>query len=204
MEQRQHQRPLPDTEVILTASLAGLLLHCLRATGGRERGGVLLGRRSATVVWVTMAVFPPQLVQTPVACSFDDGCIEVLNAAKAGLDSTLTEQMGTIVGWVHSHPGIGPFLSSTDVSTFSSWRQLDPRAIAVVADPYLMGGVRDQIRWWPSPGRGHAIVLDQSEQEWPTIDQVAQVAKAIYHSADRDTRWDIVASGTLMTITVPR
>jgi proteasome lid subunit RPN8/RPN11 len=194
----------PGADIVFPASMADLLLYCLRAAGRHERGGVLLGRRDAEVTRVTMAVFPPQLVATPVACSFDVSCIEVLNAAKAGLDAALTAQMGTIVGWVHSHPGIGPFLSMTDAETLSSWRQLDPRAVAVVADPYLMGGFRDRIRWWHGPGRGHDIMLDPSEEGWLTIDQVAQTAAAITSSAGRNSRWDIVTAGTLMAIRVPR
>lgn len=212
MGQRQQQAGAPEprqdrapgTDVVLPASLADLLLDCLRGAGRRERGGVLFGRRDAEVTRVTMAVFPPQLIETPIACSFDVDSIEVLNAAKAGLDGALTAQMGTIVGWVHSHPGIGPFLSVTDADTLSSWRQLDPRAVAVVADPYAMGGIRDRIRWWQEPGRGRGVMLDPSREGWPTIAQVAQVAKAIHSSAGRDSRWDIVAAGTLMTIMVSR
>ena len=195
---------VPHAEVVLPADLAGLLLHCLRAAGRHERGGILLGRRDEEVTRVTMAVFPPQLMNNPVACSFDPSSIEVVNAAKAGLGDALTEQMGTIVGWVHSHPGIGPFLSVTDADTLSSWRQLDPRAIAVVADPYLTGGIFDRIRWWQAPGRGHDVMLDQSEEGWLTIAEVAQIAEALNSSASRDSRWDIVTPRALMTIRVTR
>jgi proteasome lid subunit RPN8/RPN11 len=194
----------PAADVVLPADLAGLLLHCLRSAGRHERGGILLGRRDAQVTRVTMAVFPPQLMNNPVACSFDPSSIEVVNAAKSGLGAALTGQMGTIVGWVHSHPGIGPFLSATDAQTLSSWRHLDPSAIAVVADPYITGGIFDQIRWWQSPGRGHDVMLDQSEEGWLTIAQVAQIAEAINGSASRDSRWDIVTPRALMTIRVTR
>ncbi|KAI8620586.1 JAB1/Mov34/MPN/PAD-1 ubiquitin protease-domain-containing protein [Chytriomyces sp. MP71] len=40
-----------------------------------------------------------------------------------------------VVGWYHSHPGFGCWLSSTDVNTQNSFEQLNPRAIAVVVDP---------------------------------------------------------------------
>ncbi|KAJ3347528.1 multicatalytic endopeptidase [Entophlyctis luteolus] len=40
-----------------------------------------------------------------------------------------------VVGWYHSHPGFGCWLSSTDVNTQASFEQLNPRAIAVVVDP---------------------------------------------------------------------
>ncbi|KAI5169836.1 26S proteasome regulatory subunit N11 [Pancytospora epiphaga] len=41
----------------------------------------------------------------------------------------------TVVGWYHSHPGFGCWLSSTDVSTQSSFEQLCKRTVAVVIDP---------------------------------------------------------------------
>lgn len=41
----------------------------------------------------------------------------------------------TVVGWYHSHPGFGCWLSSVDVNTQQSFEQLDSRAVAVVVDP---------------------------------------------------------------------
>ncbi len=40
-----------------------------------------------------------------------------------------------IVGWIHTHPGLGLFLSSTDVRTQALYQRLDPRSIAIVCDP---------------------------------------------------------------------
>jgi len=40
-----------------------------------------------------------------------------------------------VVGWYHSHPGFGCWLSSTDIQTQSSFEALNPRAVAVVVDP---------------------------------------------------------------------
>ncbi|TPX45624.1 hypothetical protein SeMB42_g01691 [Synchytrium endobioticum] len=40
-----------------------------------------------------------------------------------------------VVGWYHSHPGFGCWLSSVDVQTQQSFEQLHPRAVAVVVDP---------------------------------------------------------------------
>jgi 26S proteasome regulatory subunit N11 len=39
------------------------------------------------------------------------------------------------VGWYHSHPGFGCWLSSVDINTQQSFEQLTPRAVAVVVDP---------------------------------------------------------------------
>merc|ERR1711976_33799 len=46
-----------------------------------------------------------------------------------------TNRKETVVGWYHSHPGFGPWLSSVDVNTQQSFEQLNARAVAVVVDP---------------------------------------------------------------------
>ena len=40
-----------------------------------------------------------------------------------------------VVGWYHSHPGFGPWLSGVDVQTQQSFEALNKRAVAVVVDP---------------------------------------------------------------------
>ncbi|KAI5781769.1 JAB1/Mov34/MPN/PAD-1 ubiquitin protease-domain-containing protein [Peziza echinospora] len=40
-----------------------------------------------------------------------------------------------VVGWYHSHPGFGCWLSSVDINTQQSFEQLTARTVAVVIDP---------------------------------------------------------------------
>lgn len=49
------------------------------------------------------------------------------------LKQTGRDQM--VVGWYHSHPGFGCWLSSVDINTQQSFEQLNQRAVAVVVDP---------------------------------------------------------------------
>ena len=46
-----------------------------------------------------------------------------------------TGRSETVVGWYHSHPGFGCWLSSVDINTQQSFEQLNQRAVAVVIDP---------------------------------------------------------------------
>uniref|UniRef100_A0A0K0D9S0 MPN domain-containing protein n=1 Tax=Angiostrongylus cantonensis TaxID=6313 RepID=A0A0K0D9S0_ANGCA len=46
-----------------------------------------------------------------------------------------TGRVEMVVGWYHSHPGFGCWLSSVDVSTQQSFEALHPRAVALVVDP---------------------------------------------------------------------
>lgn len=188
------------SEVVIPADLAGALLSYLAETGGNERGGVLLGHRDEATTWVSMAIFPPQLERNRIACSFDVGGLNVIHTAKDLLDEGLTVRIGTIVGWVHSHPGHGLFLSRTDEETLSAWRQLDPKAVAVVADPYLRGHMRERIAWWRFPGRGRYVSFQQWRGAILTIRQVTLIAEALDRSAEPNSRWDIVTARTLLRI----
>ena len=46
-----------------------------------------------------------------------------------------TGRSETVVGWYHSHPGFGCWLSGVDVNTAKSFEQLNQRSVAVVVDP---------------------------------------------------------------------
>lgn len=50
-----------------------------------------------------------------------------------------------VVGWYHSHPGYGCWLSGTDLNTQRSFEKSSPRCIAVVIDPVqsVKGKVRE-------------------------------------------------------------
>ena len=45
------------------------------------------------------------------------------------------EKYDIIVGWYHSHPGFGCWLSGVDINTQKSFEQLNRRSIALVLDP---------------------------------------------------------------------
>ena len=49
------------------------------------------------------------------------------------LKQTGREEM--VVGWYHSHPGFGCWLSGVDINTQQSFEQLNPRLVSVVIDP---------------------------------------------------------------------
>ncbi len=45
------------------------------------------------------------------------------------------EQGEVIVGWAHTHPGLGLFLSGTDIQTQRLYQKMHPKAFALVLDP---------------------------------------------------------------------
>ena len=93
--------------------VAGLLI-------GREKGEELLvtdaatGRQTGSLEHVTL----DELVMARLT--------ELLHSSGAGL---------YIVGWYHSHPGIGVFMSAIDCATQLNYQRLYPNSVALVIDP---------------------------------------------------------------------
>ena len=69
------------------------------------------------------------------------------------LSSKLFAAVGSrqvVVGWLHSHPGLGCFLSHTDIAT--QQRYFDhPQSIAAVVDPIFSGGAKKRAYRLDSP-----------------------------------------------------
>eukprot|EP00775_Hariotina_reticulata_P006925 gene6925-7143_t len=65
-----------------------------------------------------------------------------------------------VVGWYHSHPGFGCWLSGVDINTQQSFEALNQRAVAVVVDPVqsVKGKVVIDAFRLISPARGAAAV----------------------------------------------
>ena len=104
-------------------------------------GGLLIGHIDAkgnnTVV---CGFFPRQDEASSGYCEFHGSFTAIASAAcdyaneKAGGDHTPDLR---VIGWIHTHPDIGIFLSGIDINTFRSLRQVsfEQRCVAVVVDP---------------------------------------------------------------------
>ncbi|MFX1512683.1 MAG: Mov34/MPN/PAD-1 family protein [Promethearchaeota archaeon] len=102
-----------------------------------ESGGMLIGWRDDTSTYVTAVFFPPQQEETGFFCKFSGR--ELARCRTALIEATPLPELYTlnIVGWVHTHPRLKTFMSTTDHDTFSDWTKMDQSAVAVVIDPYL-------------------------------------------------------------------
>jgi len=134
------------------------LAHARRgASSQQETMGLLVGRfcksRGRNWVQVEGYVTAPNTA-SPVSVRFSE-------TSFGELSSQLFAAVGAnqvVVGWLHSHPGLGCFLSGTDVST--QQRYFDhPQAIAAVVDPLSAGGEKKRIYRLDSPqsARYHEI-----------------------------------------------
>ncbi|KAJ2781928.1 multicatalytic endopeptidase [Coemansia javaensis] len=64
--------------------------------------------------------------------------VEAIDEAYQAAMMEMLKQTGrseSVVGWYHSHPGFGCWLSSVDIGTQQAFERLNNRAVAVVVDP---------------------------------------------------------------------
>lgn len=133
------------------------LLTALRSVSGStdERGGLLLGRAwqhggsAAALVTVRAAVPGPDHEASAISLRLDT---TVWDAARAQLAPD--EQ---VVGWYHSHPGIGAFFSATDRSTQAAFFR-EPYSLGWVIDP-----LQTQQAWYAG---AEALPLALTDVTW--------------------------------------
>jgi len=120
------------SEVIQISSLALLkMLKHGRAGVPMEVMGLMLGRFIDDYTVRVIDVFAMPQSGTGVSVEavdpvFQTNMLEMLK---------MTGRPEIVVGWYHSHPGFGCWLSGVDVNTQQSFESLNKRAVAVVVDP---------------------------------------------------------------------
>jgi 26S proteasome regulatory subunit N11 len=125
--------PLPDaaeTVHVSSLSLLKMLKHG-RAGVPMEVMGLMLGQFVDDYTIHCVDVFAMPQSGTTVSVEAVDYAFQT--SMMAMLQQTGRSEM--VVGWYHSHPGFGCWLSSTDINTQSSFESLHPRAVALVVDP---------------------------------------------------------------------
>ena len=125
--------PQMDTsEQIYISSLALLkMLKHGRAGVHLEVMGLMLGEFVDEYTVKVVDVFAMPQSGTGVSVEAVDPVFQ-----KTMLDMlTQTGRPEMVVGWYHSHPGFGCWLSGVDINTQQSFEQLTSRAVAVVVDP---------------------------------------------------------------------
>jgi len=125
--------PVPDTaEHIYISSLALLkMLKHGRAGVPMEVMGLMLGEFVDDYTVTVVDVFAMPQSGTGVS-------VEAVDPVFQAKMLDMLKQTGRpemVVGWYHSHPGFGCWLSGVDMNTQQSFEQLSERAVAVVIDP---------------------------------------------------------------------
>ena len=126
---------------ILQTAHTDLVEH-LKADTRVEHGGILFGNayqdsEYGIYVEITAAVAAPATMGTGAYLEFTaESWLGIMDYAKAAHPDT------NIVGWYHSHPNIGVFMSGTDMRTQQAFFY-HPWCLSIVCDP-----VRNQIGYF--------------------------------------------------------
>nr|AAW24515.1 SJCHGC06520 protein [Schistosoma japonicum] len=125
--------PVPDTaEQVYISSLALLkMLKHGRAGVPMEVMGLMLGEFVDDYTVTVVDVFAMPQSGTGVS-------VEAVDPVFQAKMLDMLKQTGRpemVVGWYHSHPGFGCWLSGVDMNTQQSFEALSDRAVAVVVDP---------------------------------------------------------------------
>lgn len=109
--------------------------------GHMEMGGLLIGHvdedgRNVCAV----GIFPEQIEETPSYCEFNGKWMAMCAAAADYANSQKGSEDAPnlrVIGWIHTHPGLGLFLSGIDIKTYEDNLNMtnDGRFVAVVVDP---------------------------------------------------------------------
>ena len=125
---------LPYTPVyILQSALTTLKTH-LEVNKTVEQGGILFGQayndsQHGIYVEITAAVAAPATIGTGAHLEFtSDSWQGIMDYAKS------THPEANIVGWYHSHPNIGVFMSGTDMRTQRAFFY-HPWCVSIIYDP---------------------------------------------------------------------
>ncbi|KAJ2723404.1 multicatalytic endopeptidase [Coemansia sp. Benny D115] len=124
---------IPDnSETIHISSLALLkMLKHGRAGVPMEVMGLMLGKFVDDYTVQVADVFAMPQAGTGVS-------VEAIDEAYQAAMMEMLKQTGRdeyVVGWYHSHPGFGCWLSSVDINTQQAFERLNSRSVAVVIDP---------------------------------------------------------------------
>lgn len=125
--------PSPDTSETISISALALLKMMKHGRAGipLEVMGLMLGEFVDEYNIKVVDVFAMPQSGTGATVEAVDPVFqtEMMDILKA------TGRHETVVGWYHSHPGFGCWLSSVDISTQSHFEKICKRAVAVVIDP---------------------------------------------------------------------
>ena len=104
--------------------------------GASEWGGVCIGYQEDKVFHVLWSSFPPESAKSDSWWWFRKEIFPLVTSNIHKLTSDKKELFKYRPGvWIHTHPGLGVFLSGTDFSSFKYLTSLSPDYLAIVVDP---------------------------------------------------------------------
>ncbi|MCE7742072.1 MAG: hypothetical protein GOP50_06405 [Candidatus Heimdallarchaeota archaeon] len=129
-----------NQEIIISAYVLAKILAVDSLDHSKESAGLLLGYvddDGETLVITDFDTGKQQQTSTYVVMD-DEALVQIAT------DLLKRDKKETIVGWAHTHPSYGCFLSGTDKSTQRTYQSLFSKAVALVVDPSKYYNSSDQ------------------------------------------------------------
>lgn len=130
----------PNQEILISAYVLAKILAVDSLDPSKESAGLLIGymhENGRTLVITDFDTGKQQQTSTYVVMD-DEALVQIAT------DLQQREKNETILGWAHTHPSYGCFLSGTDKSTQRTYQSLFSKAVALVVDPSKYYKTSDQ------------------------------------------------------------
>ena len=118
-----------------------------------------------------------------------------------------TNRTENVVGWYHSHPGFGCWLSGVDINTQSSFEKLHPRCVAVVVDPIqsvkgkvVIDAFRNIDPMRPMPGEPRQTTSNVGHLSKPSVQALIHGLNHHYYSMPISYRKNELETRMLMNL----
>lgn len=137
---RYYQDMSDNKEILMSANAIAKCLTIDSMDHTKESAGVLIGyidKDTDTLIITDMDTGKQKQTATYVVID-DEALVQIVK------DLQDRERKEYIVGWWHTHPGYGTFLSGTDKGTQRTYQNLFPEAVAMVIDPSKYYGSKNQ------------------------------------------------------------
>lgn len=182
-----------DCAIVLSQKVYDEIMAHLGSDTAREHGGLLLGHErqvseKEVEVWITHSLQAAHTTATSARLTFTEETwaeFDRQTEALCGLDLNLRR-----VGWYHSHPNHGVFLSSYDLNVCAEFNR--PTHVALVVDPIRNEGgffVMGEEGYRPHKPQGFWEVLEGGEHSvinWRNVSPAVPGEPAAPQGAEAD------------------
>jgi 26S proteasome regulatory subunit N11 len=129
---------MPEAQIEISPLAYAKIIDWVSSNTEREIGGYLVGQITEDKVSITDSIYATA-ESNPTHVTLD-------NMVQFQIIEELEERGSgeVILGWFHSHPGMGCFMSGTDTATHKIYEMLLPEAVAMVNDGNKFAQTQDQ------------------------------------------------------------
>jgi len=132
MDEKSFRRKIKTAQILINVDALSQMIKFFVSRGREEAVCLLRGEIAGEylVIWNVHL------------CKNSKGSHATVSINPAEFSKASRDDGYYVVGWAHSHPGFGVFMSSTDQRTQASMQAMFRDAVAAVIDPFHKDGIR--------------------------------------------------------------